>query len=194
MALQRFTISVFICVCITILTACGTTQSADTAPTTDMAGMDHSSMPMSDAPFDALFIDGMIMHHEGAVAMAKQAQNQAERPEIKQLAAVIITAQEAEIAQLKQWRSSWYPDLAPTSGMGMTMGAMDVAAGNTPFDQRFLEAMIPHHESAISMAKEAQQKAERPEIKQLAEVIIVAQEAEIVQMKQWLKDWYGITS
>ena len=41
------------------------------------------------------------------------------------------------------------------------------------------------------MAKDAQQKAEHEEIKKLADAIITAQDAEIAQMKQWLKDWYG---
>ena len=32
-------------------------------------------------------------------------------------------------------------------------------------DKRFIEEMIPHHESAIAMAKIAQQKSTKPEIK-----------------------------
>lgn len=170
------------------------------APTATMGttgGMDHGGSGVmgtttSDAPFDVRFIDSMIAHHEGAVIMAKQAQQQAEHPEITQLAAAIISAQEAEISQMQQWRSAWYPDLAPTAGMEMDMGPMAVPAGDTPFDQRFLEAMIPHHEGAIMMAKNALQEAEHPEIKMLAEAIVTAQEAEITQMKQWLMEWYGM--
>jgi uncharacterized protein (DUF305 family) len=160
-----------------------------------MAGMDHGNMGgmMGEGPYDALFIDSMIMHHEGAITMAQQAQTEAERPEIKQLAEAIITAQEREIAQMQQWRTAWFPDLADTQGMGMDMGTMEVADDpSKPFDQRFIEAMIPHHEGAIMMAKDAQQNAERAEIKQLAGEIITAQEAEIAQMRQWLKEWYGV--
>lgn len=159
-----------------------------------MPGMDHSSMPgMSDAPYDATFIDSMIVHHEGAITMAKQAQEQAERQEIKDLAQAIITAQEAEIAQLREWRTAWHPDLADTGGMGMDMGDMEVPAGDAPFDQRFIQAMIPHHEGAIAMAQDALQNAERQEIKDLAQAIITAQEGEIAQMKTWLQEWYGIS-
>ena len=180
-----------------LLAACGAAQTS-TAPTTDaMAGMDHSTampgMSDSDAPYDAQFIANMTLHHEGAVVMARQALTQAERPEIKDLANAIITAQEGEIAQLKAWRTAWYPELAATPATTMDMGPMEVPTGATPFDQRFIEAMIPHHQSALMMAQDALQNAERPEIKDLATGIITAQEGEIAQMRQWLKDWYGIT-
>jgi uncharacterized protein (DUF305 family) len=160
-----------------------------------MAGMDHNNMGgmMGECSYDALFIDSMIMHHEGAITMAKQALEKAERPEIKQLSEAIITAQEREITQMQQWRTAWFPHLAETQGMGMDMGTMEVAGdASKPFDQRFIEAMIPHHESAITMAKDAQQNAERAEIKQLAGEIITAQESEIAQMRGWLNEWYGV--
>lgn len=51
--------------------------------------------------------------------------------------------------------------------------------------------MIPHHEGAIAMAKDAQQKAEHLEIKILAAAIVKAQEGEIAQMQQWQKEWFG---
>lgn len=59
-------------------------------------------------------------------------------------------------------------------------------------DVHFIEQMIPHHEDAIIMAKLAQTKAKRPEVKELANNIIDSQEQEIVQMKSWYKDWFGI--
>lgn len=165
-------------------------------PATDsMAGMDHGTMDHGAAagqPYDATFIDGMIVHHEGAVVMANQALEQAERPEIRALADEIVRTQEAEIAQMQAWRAAWYPELAETTGMEMDMGPMEVAAGDEPFDQRFIEAMIPHHEGALAMARDALQKAEKQETRNLANAIIAAQEAEIAQMRQWLKEWYGI--
>jgi uncharacterized protein (DUF305 family) len=190
-----------------MLAACGTPATeTSTAPTTDIASMsstaegseemdhdmDHGVIPAEGQPYDAVFVDSMIVHHEGAILMANQALEQAERQEVKDLANAILTAQEAEIGQMKEWRTAWYPDLAETSGMAMDMGPMEVPAGNTPFDQRFIQAMIPHHESAITMAQDALQQAERQEIKDLAQEIISAQEAEIAQMKTWLKDWYGV--
>jgi uncharacterized protein (DUF305 family) len=68
---------------------------------------------------------------------------------------------------------------------------MTFAEGNAPFDQRFIEAMIPHHEGAIAMARDALQNAEHAEIKELARAIITAQEAEISQMREWLRTWFN---
>lgn len=160
-----------------------------------MAGMDHhaSMSDTGDTPYDAQFIDGMIIHHEGAITMAQQALEAAERPEIRQLAQAILRAQQAEIEQMRAWRNAWYPDLAPTSGMEMDMGPMSVADGRTPFEQRFIEAMIPHHEGALTMARDALQQAEHQELRDLAQAIITAQETEIGQMRQWLQEWYGIS-
>ena len=172
----------------------GTTMDHGTMPmdatSTTGATMDHGTM--GSAPFDAQFIDSMIEHHNGAIAMAEQALTESERPEIKELAQNIITSQRQEVEQMTAWREQWYPDLEPTGGMGMSMGDMELSSdGSQPFDQRFIAAMIGHHNGAISMAREALTKAEHPEIKQLAEAIIKAQEAEVAQMQQWNTEWFG---
>jgi uncharacterized protein (DUF305 family) len=44
-----------------------------------------------------------------------------------------------------------------------------------PFDVRFIEARIVHHEGALSTAREALQQVTRPEITALAEKIITSQ-------------------
>ncbi len=58
-------------------------------------------------------------------------------------------------------------------------------------DAHFIEQMIPHHEDAITMAKLAQTKGQRPEVKELANNIIDSQGKEINQMKEWYKTWFG---
>lgn len=60
------------------------------------------------------------------------------------------------------------------------------------FDRAFIEAMIPHHESAVQMAQLIDDKAKHPEIKELGGDIISAQNDEIGRMKRWYADWgYG---
>ena len=57
--------------------------------------------------FDKTFILEMTEHHQGAIDMAKEAQKSAKHEEIKELAQDIITAQEKEIGQMKDWQKTW---------------------------------------------------------------------------------------
>jgi len=179
----------------TAMTQTQETTTTQTMTNGQMSGMDHGAMTVDPArPFDAQFIDSMIEHHQGAIAMAQQALEQAEHPELKQMAEDIIAAQNQEIEQMTAWRQAWYQDLAPTGGMGMGMGEMEISSDESkPFDQRFIEAMISHHQGAIDMAKMALDMAEHQEIKTLADAIIAAQQAEIEQMQGWLQEWFGVS-
>ena len=73
-----------------------------------------------------------------------------------------------------------------------SMGMMNpqMLANRQPFDRAFMDAMIPHHQSAISMARIASEKGDILEIKELAENIVSAQQREIEQMKHWREEWY----
>ncbi len=54
------------------------------------------------------FLDGMIIHHEGAVEMAIVLLQDTKRPELIKLGNDIITAQTQEIGMMKQWRQDWF--------------------------------------------------------------------------------------
>ncbi len=58
--------------------------------------------------FDQAFLAEMIVHHEGAVAMARQVLSVSERQELRSLAEAIIEAQEGEIAQMQAWQVDWF--------------------------------------------------------------------------------------
>jgi uncharacterized protein (DUF305 family) len=72
--------------------------------------------------------------------------------------------------------------------MGDMMMELDGKTGDD-FDKVFLQSMIMHHQGAIDMANAAKERAGHEELKQMADDIISAQDAEIKQMQQWQKDW-----
>lgn len=58
-------------------------------------------------------------------------------------------------------------------------------------DRMFIEEMIPHHQDAVDMGNLALEKAEHPELRQLAQTIIRDQSKEISLMREWYRAWYG---
>lgn len=169
---------------------------------TNLGTMDHSAMMSSpnasSAPYDLQYIDTMTAHHHGAIEMANMAETKALHPELKALAKKIVAAQERENGEMKAWRKQWFAGQAPAinmemSGMHDSMGDMDMKElaklGGREFDLEFIRQMIPHHEGAVAMAREALQKSQRAEIKSAADSVIRAQEAEIKQMKGWQAAW-----
>ncbi len=184
----------------------------------NMNGMNHNSMSMNsnmpmnhsemksdvnaaNQPYDLQFLDTMTHHHQGAVEMAKMVLSKSSNEELKKFAQNIITDQNKEIAQMKDWREKWFAGKPSAINMEMAgmADSMKMMAGDgmkkmegmmsKDFDIMFLEMMTPHHAGAVTMAKEALQKAEHTEIKTLATNIIKAQEAEIKMMADWKTKW-----
>ncbi|CAN5686602.1 hypothetical protein BH11PAT2_BH11PAT2_04080 [soil metagenome] len=82
--------------------------SANTDMQSDMASMMSGLQGKTSDAFDQAFLSEMIVHHQGAVQMAQAALKDAKHQEIKDLAQKIITAQDAEIAQMQAWQKTWY--------------------------------------------------------------------------------------
>jgi uncharacterized protein (DUF305 family) len=145
---------------------------------------------------DRAFIDAMVPHHQGAVEMAEVALENAEHREIRDLAEDVVTAQKAEIEKLRAIKVEEYGTSEIPSGMDQgemdAMGMTDPQglAERRPFDKAFIDAMIPHHESAIAMANAALDESDNPEVREIARAIVEAQEKEIAQMEAWRQDWY----
>jgi uncharacterized protein (DUF305 family) len=75
-------------------------------------------------------------------------------------------------------------------GSGGTASGMLMENGKYS-DERFIDAMVPHHEGAVEMARVAVKNAEHPEIERLAQNIISSQEAEINELESIKKEEYG---
>lgn len=150
--------------------------------------------------YDKMFLGDMINHHQGAIDMSALALTYAKHQEIKDLANSIVASQSKEIDDMAQWQKAWgYPS---TTGMMMEdhsamhmMSEMDSMTDSLKglsgdaFDKAFLALMIEHHQSAIDMSYPGQTNAQHSELKNLTKSIVDTQSREILQMRQWQKDW-----
>ncbi|MFL6122465.1 DUF305 domain-containing protein [Actinophytocola sp.] len=57
-------------------------------------------------------------------------------------------------------------------------------------DVMFLQMAVPQHEQGTEMARLAEKRASRKEIRDLAKAIRLTQEDEVRQMKRWLTRWH----
>ena len=154
----------------------GTTNSSETSHSEMKSAPDAANQP-----FDLQFLDTMIAHHDGAIQMAKAATTKSTNPELKAFADKIVADQQRETIEMKKWREQWYENKPSALNMAMagmtdSMKGMDMtklnAATGDAYNIEFINQMIPHHEGALAMAKEAAAKAEHAELKTLANQII----------------------
>jgi uncharacterized protein (DUF305 family) len=151
------------------------------------------------------FLTGMVPHHESAIEMAEIAREQGTDPFVTGLADDIISAQRAEIRQLRSIHQRLFdkrlvPDpaaheglslTASEAGMNHTSKMMDELRTAKPFDRAFVDAMVAHHQGAIRMAEVLLGSGENEELRTLAQKIIDDQQREIDEMTAFRQDAYG---
>ena len=146
---------------------------------------------------DRAFVADMIPHHESAVEMAKIAQKRGESEFVKNLADDIVRTQSEEIRTLRSEDEQL--DIAGVEkgdlGVEAHMKGMDSDASELetakPFDEAFINMMIPHHEGAVEMARAELARGADAELQDLAQEIIDAQEREIEEMRRHLEETGG---
>jgi hypothetical protein len=87
-------------------------------------------------------------------------------------------------------------DLTTVIGKAMTNMTTQLAKvpAGPAFDKAYLTSMIPHHEMAIIVARPVPTRAVHPALRSLGEQITSAQSAQVQQMTDWLREWYGVTN
>ena len=58
--------------------------------------------------YEEMFLRGMIVHHIGAINMAKDLLEQTNRPELIELANDIISSQSSEVEMMRGWLEEWF--------------------------------------------------------------------------------------
>ncbi|WP_296607489.1 DUF305 domain-containing protein [Nocardioides sp.] len=166
---------------------------------------------------DVAFAAEMVSHHEQALSLVGLVGDRAVSADVADLAARIATGQAVEIDEMEAWLAAWDedPSTAPSdttddealsdravtgamrghmrSRMGpWALGAEDLTplddAASAQFEDSWLRVMITHHQGAISMARHEIAQGDYPPAVDLAEQIVVTQQAEIEEMRQLLRD------
>lgn len=82
---------------------------------TDNAGMHSMMMDMTSRmkgkagdELDKIFLEDMVVHHQGAVDMALVLQKGTQRSELQKMAKDIIDVQTKEIDMMKTWLKNWF--------------------------------------------------------------------------------------
>jgi uncharacterized protein (DUF305 family) len=151
----------------------------------DMNEMDHMMGMMVKSERE--FIAGMIPHHQEAIDTASEVLARGgTTPEIRTLAENIITAQQNEIAEMKQWHIDWYGESYVSNGEYVPMMRNLSQLSGEVLDRTFLEDMVMHHMGAIMMAQSVKPHIEHTEIEKLTEAIVRTQSQEIQLMQQLL--------
>lgn len=141
----------------------------------------------------------MIPHHQGAVDMSEDYLTQGHNETIKSMASKIIATQKKEIEELKSLMAnlsstkagdghSNHAENEMMQAMNKMMEEMNAVRliGNP--DKDFVAMMIPHHQSAVDMAKTQLSKGKNAAMKRFAEKVVTDQQKEIVQFQQWLME------
>lgn len=152
-------------------------------------GMMHSSKSTALSIDDIMFLQMMIPHHQQAVDISNLAISKSKNTELVALAKGILSAQSAEIVQMKSWLAAAGAGLEmghEMHGMSGMLSDSELAelnsATGSKFDQLWLSGMIAHHDGAIDMTKMVE-ATKNSEIKAFGENVIKVQSAEIAQMK-----------
>ena len=108
-------------------------------------------------------------------------------------AVAVVQARDATITSLNSTPTNT-PGPPQTRGMmsgGMMSGGMMGGSNlSDPYDLRFLDEMIPHHEMAIMMVQMMISQSNHPELRDLGQRIITGQQQQIDQMTAWRQQWY----
>jgi len=166
-------------------------MSAAATPGMDMKRMTaamHSLSNLTGRSFDRAFLSMMIPHHVAAVTMAKTVLPVSRDGQVNGWANAIITAQQQEITTMNTLLKPYGgPNTTLLALMQKSMAGMAgrISTAKDP-DLAFVQGMLPHHSSAIDMARLALEKSTDAQVLTLARDIVVAQAGEMYDFRTWL--------
>lgn len=138
---------------------------------------------------EADYLVTMVAHHREAIVAARSL-TRSGHPELRRLGRDIRRTQSQQVRMMERWLDRWYPTAAPSSDYQPMMSDLSGLTGDD-LDRTFLAEMIHHHMMAVMMSRQLLRAdlVRHEPVAGLAETVIDDQTAEIVLMRQWLREW-----
>ena len=138
------------------------------------------------------YLAEMVAHHQEAIDAARELRR-SDRTVMRRFGERIVAAQSAQVAQMESWLAEWYPDDSTDVDYEPMMRDLTGLSGDR-LDRTFLEDMVGHHMAAVMMSQHglASRLFDHDEVAALAADIRDDQHAEILRMRAWLRDWFGV--
>jgi uncharacterized protein (DUF305 family) len=144
--------------------------------------------------FEINFLESMIDHHFSGVKMAELCAGRTVHAELQAMCDQIKAMQSQEIATMRGWLQSWYGiDHTPQLDQKTQRQLEELSRlSGAEFEKAFMIMMAMHHAGAARDAVECLTEAYHAEMLDMCAMMLAAQGDEIVQLRLWLRQWYGI--
>lgn len=140
---------------------------------------------------DLQFIDLLLGAAALSIHRAGNGFQQAGDPDVRRIALRILESQAGEAKLLRFWRETWFPDASPIPPFDAESArALDATActDSNARDAWLLSLLVDASERAASTASFVSTYADRPELRNLAAVLLEAREAELRTMRSMLEE------
>ncbi|WP_449060708.1 DUF305 domain-containing protein [Planomonospora algeriensis] len=154
------------------------------------------------------FFAQMIPHHRAGVEMSRLHLQRGVDPQLRTHSENIIAFQGFQIGQFTRWLRDWY-GLTPRQAvqrlprearreiedldeeLAMMVAELRSVPAGRRFDVEFARLMIPHHLWGIMEFLEPEARADHPQLRVASATGIVAQQAQVADMRTWLSGQTG---
>jgi uncharacterized protein (DUF305 family) len=146
---------------------------------------------LSGPAFDKAFMRELIPIHEEAVEIAMAATLHADHSELLRWNQVIIDRKRGQVRQMLAWlqeagvsphRRNVHVVTEPVKKMRGLRGAA--------LERAYLPLIAAHLERSTALAQLASTKADRQELRSMAQAIVAVEVREVARLRSWQKAWY----
>ena len=156
------------------------------------ATSDANQPPPSDHT-DVWFAQHMVPHLLQTTAIVNLAQDRITRPELARLATTIDRQGQSHLAELQEWLASrglapYDPQQDPNRRKETDLTRL-AQTGKAKFDLAFLKVMTTRHRAASKLAATEARAGSVPQVRELAQRLLVEQQDQIDKMTRWARAW-----